>query len=126
MRRRSRAISNYKAALDFLFSNTNYESAKRLRYNTDTFSLDRMNKLLRYLGNPHKKLAAVHIAGTKGKGSTCIMLAEMLVSNGYKVGLYTSPHVLNLRERICVNGRMISEAAMVTAYSSVDSSPSPK
>ena len=112
-RRKPRAISTYKAALDFLFSNTNYESAKRLRYNADTFSLDRMNRLLKYLGNPHKKLASVHIAGTKGKGSTCIMLAEMLISNGYKVGMYTSPHVLDLRERICVNGKMISEAAMV-------------
>ena len=112
-RRKSRAISTYKAALDFLFSNTNYESAKRLRYNQDTFNLERMHKLLRYVGNPHKKLAAVHIAGTKGKGSTCIMLSEMLISNGYKVGLYTSPHVLSLKERICVNGKMISEAAMV-------------
>jgi len=112
-RRKPRAISTYKAALDFLFSNTNYESAKRLRYNADTFSLDRMNRLLKNFGNPHKKLATVHIAGTKGKGSTCIMLAEMLISNDYKVGLYTSPHVMDLRERICVNGKMISEAAMV-------------
>jgi len=113
IRKRTNKISTYKAALDFLFSNTNYEDSKRLRYNSDTFSLDRMYRLLRGLGNPHKKLAAVHIAGTKGKGSTCTMLSEMLVSNGYKVGLYTSPHVLNLRERIRVNGRIISEAAMV-------------
>ena len=112
-RPKPRAISTYKAALDFLFSNTNYESAKRLRYNADTFSLDRMHRLLKNLDNPHKKLATVHIAGTKGKGSTCIMLSEMLMSNGYKVGLYTSPHVLDMRERICVNGKMISEAAMV-------------
>lgn len=106
-------INNYKAALSFLFSNTNYESAKRLRYNEDTFSLERMNRLLDLVGNPHKKIASVHIAGTKGKGSTCTMLATMLHANGYKVGLYTSPHVLNLRERICVNSSMISEAAMV-------------
>jgi dihydrofolate synthase/folylpolyglutamate synthase len=71
-----------------------------------------MNRLLDLVGNPHKKLTSVHIAGTKGKGSTCTMLAAMLRANGYKVGLYTSPHVLNLRERICVNTSMISEAAM--------------
>jgi len=111
--RRKNTISTYKAALDFLFSATNYESAKRVRYNVDTFSLDRMHLLLKGLGDPHTKLASVHIAGTKGKGSTCTMLSVMLTSNGYKVGLYTSPHVVDLRERICINGKMISEAAMV-------------
>jgi len=117
--KRTRAISTYKAALDFLFSNTNYESVKRLRYNVDTFSLDRMNRLLRGIGNPHKKLAAVHVAGSKGKGSTCTMLAEMLIHNGYKVGLYTSPHVIDLRERIVVNHQIISEAAMVRAVKKI-------
>ena len=107
-----KAIGTYKSALDFLFSNTNYETVKRLRYNEDTFSLDRMYRLLKGVGNPHEKLTSVHIAGTKGKGSTCAMLAEMLMASGYKVGLYTSPHVLDLRERICVNRQKISEAAM--------------
>ncbi|MBN1765936.1 MAG: bifunctional folylpolyglutamate synthase/dihydrofolate synthase [Sedimentisphaerales bacterium] len=112
-RQKTMTIKNYKTALSFLFSNTNYESAKRLRYNKDTFNLDRMEKLLKSLGNPHEKLTCVHIAGTKGKGSTCMMLSEMLISNGYKVGMYTSPHVLDLRERIQINGKIISEAAMV-------------
>jgi len=110
--KRSGAITTYKSALSFLFSNTNYESATRLRYNEDTFSLDRMYRLLDGLANPHEKLSSVHVAGTKGKGSTCTMLSEMLRANGYKVGLYTSPHVLDLRERIRVNGTMISEAAL--------------
>ncbi len=112
-RKKINSITTYKAALNFLFSNTNYESMKRLRYNSDTFNLDRMKRLLELLNNPHEELAAIHIAGTKGKGSTCMMLSEMLMSTGYKVGMYTSPHVLDLRERIQVNGRMISEAAMV-------------
>ncbi len=112
-KRRQPAIRTYKAALSFLFSNTNYETAKRLRYNEDTFSLTRMRHFLKEIGNPEKKLHTVHIAGTKGKGSTCTMLAEMLIANGYKVGMYTSPHVLDLRERIQINGKMISEAAMV-------------
>ena len=84
-----------------------------LRYNVTTFNLDRMKKLLALLGNPHKKIATVHIAGTKGKGSTCTMLAKMLEANGYKVGLYTSPHVVSLHERIMVNSRMISESEML-------------
>jgi len=118
--RKTKAITTYKAALGFLFSNTNYESLKRLRYNEDTFSLDRMYRLLRGVGNPHRNLSAVHIAGSKGKGSTCTMLAEMLRANGYKVGLYTSPHVLDLRERIRVNGRLISEAAMTRLVRKVE------
>lgn len=111
--RRSGAIRTFKAAMSFLLSVTNYESAKRLRYNTDTFNLDRMFRLLAEVENPHEKLAAVHVAGTKGKGSTCTMLAEMLMANQYKVGMYTSPHVMDLRERIMINGHMISEAGMV-------------
>ncbi|MEJ2649723.1 MAG: bifunctional folylpolyglutamate synthase/dihydrofolate synthase [Sedimentisphaerales bacterium] len=71
-----------------------------------------MEKLLSLLGNPHLKTPTVHIAGTKGKGSTATMLARMLEANNYKVGLYTSPHVLHLHERISVNSEMISENEM--------------
>ena len=113
------SIRTYRAALSFLFSNTNYESTRRLRYNVDTFDLDRMRALLKGIGDPQEKLVSVHVAGTKGKGSTCTMLAEMLRANGYKIGLYTSPHVLNLRERICINGRMVSEAASVRLVSKI-------
>ncbi len=112
-KKRPKGIRTYKDALSFLFSNTNYETVKRLRYNKDTFDLDRMLILLKHIGNPHKKLTSVHVAGTKGKGSTCTMLSEMLVSNGFKVGLYTSPHVLDIRERICINGKMVTQADMV-------------
>ncbi len=84
----------------------------RVRYNSDTFSLSRMRGLLRKLGNPHTKIRAVHIAGTKGKGSTAAMLAEMLKACGYKVGLYTSPHICDLRERISVNGQVITKTAL--------------
>ncbi len=95
-----------------MFSYTNYESAKRYKYNEDTFSLKRMTKLLKELGDPHKKFKSVHIAGTKGKSSTCTMLGEMLKASGLKVGMYISPHVLNLRERIQIKGQMISEAGL--------------
>ena len=96
--------------MKYLFSSTDYERTGPPRgYNIDNFSLDRMRRLLGKLGAPHRMLNAVHIAGTKGKGSTATMLAAMLQGCGFRVGLYTSPHLVELRERIQVNGRMISE-----------------
>jgi dihydrofolate synthase / folylpolyglutamate synthase len=108
-----KAFRTYKQAISYLFERTDYERQAILRYNVTTFNLDRMKKLLASLGNPHKKIATVHVAGTKGKGSTCTMLAKMLEANGYKIGLYTSPHVVSLHERIMVNSTMISESAML-------------
>lgn len=70
-------------------------------------------KICKLLGNPEKKLKAVHIAGTNGKGSTSHMLAAVLQSNGYKVGLYTSPHLVDFRERIKINGKMIPKKSVV-------------
>jgi len=96
----------------YLFAHTDYEKQSHLRYNVSTFNLKRMEKLLSLLGNPHKKIPTAHIAGTKGKGSTATMLGKMLEANGYKVGLYTSPHVVHLHERITVNSEMISERQM--------------
>jgi len=72
-----------------------------------------MNKFLKALGNPHKKIRTVHIAGTKGKGSTATMLGKMIEANGYSVGLYTSPHVTTLHERIAVNSEMINKKMML-------------
>jgi len=103
----------YDEAIKYLYNRTNYEQEKHLRYNVDTFNLKRMEHLLSLVGNPHTKIDTVHIAGTKGKGSTATMLAKMLEANGYKVGLYTSPHVVNLHERIMVNSEMISRTAML-------------
>lgn len=106
-------FSNYRQATAYLFEKTDYEKEERVRYNVTTFSLDRMRNLLSLLGDPHAKINTVHIAGTKGKGSTATMLARMLESNGYTVGLYTSPHLVHLHERIVVNSQMISEAEML-------------
>ena len=107
-----RPIKTYDAALRYLYSHTDYEQMIRIRYNRDTFSLDRMLVLAGKLGNPHKKLRSVHIAGTKGKGSTATMLAQMLQSCGLRVGLYTSPHICDVRERIRINGDMITQAGL--------------
>ena len=107
-----KAFRSYQKAIEYLFARTDYEKQERLRYNVTTFSLSRMQKLLSLLGNPHKKIHTVHIGGTKGKGSTATMLARMLEANGYRVGLYTSPHVVHLHERITVNTKMISDSEM--------------
>ncbi|KKK57658.1 hypothetical protein LCGC14_3052260, partial [marine sediment metagenome] len=116
---RRTGIRTYDAALKYLFSHTDYERMLRVRYNTDTFSLSRMRSLLKKLGDPHKSLRAVHIAGTKGKGSTATMLAEMLQACGHKVGLYTSPHLVDIRERIRIDGEMITQAALTRAINVV-------
>lgn len=108
VKRAAKAFRTYEQALQYLFNKTDYEKQSRLRYNVTVFDLDRMNELLKGLGNPHKKIKSVHIAGTKGKGSTATMLARMLDANGYKVGLYTSPHVTTLHERIAIGPNMIS------------------
>jgi len=105
-------IKSYESALKYLFSQTDYEQMLRVRYNRDTFNLDRMRLLLKKLGSPHTRIRTVHIAGTKGKGSTAMMLAEMLKACGHKVGLYTSPHICDVRERIRINGEMITQAAL--------------
>lgn len=108
---RTPEIRTFRAAVGFLDSAVNHESQARVSYTSNNFNLARMNRLLAALGNPHRRFASVHIAGTKGKGSTATMVAEMLRSCGYKVGLYQSPHVCTIRERIAVDGKMISEAA---------------
>jgi len=111
--RAKRPFSNYRQAIGYLLEKTDYEKEQRVRYNVTTFSLERMRNLLTLLGNPHAKISTVHIAGTKGKGSTATMLARMLESNGYAVGLYTSPHLVHLHERIVVNSEMITEQSML-------------
>ena len=108
-----RQFKTIKQALEYLFSRTDYEKQTRLRYNVTTFSLERMERLLSLVGNPHKKLATAHIAGTKGKGSTATMLARMLEANSYTVGLYTSPHVVDLHERIAINGKNITDSELL-------------
>ncbi|MDE6803173.1 MAG: bifunctional folylpolyglutamate synthase/dihydrofolate synthase, partial [Muribaculaceae bacterium] len=69
--------------------------------------LDTTIELDRIFGHPHRHFKSIHIGGTNGKGSTSHTLAAMLQAQGYKVGLYTSPHLVDFRERIRVNGEMI-------------------
>ena len=105
-------ITNYTSALKWLYNHVNYERMRIVPYTERTFSLERMRKLLHILGDPHLHIKTVHIAGTKGKGSTCAMLASMLKSCGYTVGLYTSPHLVDLRERIAIDDMLIPHSDM--------------
>jgi dihydrofolate synthase/folylpolyglutamate synthase len=92
--------STYQSALEYLFSATDYEKMQHVRYNADTFSLDRMRRLLAGLGSPQERFRSVHLAGTKGKGSTAAMVHAMALEAGLRAGLYTSPHLVDIRERI--------------------------
>jgi dihydrofolate synthase/folylpolyglutamate synthase len=107
----------YQQAEDYILSFTDYEKLPGIAYTSANYDLRRMDKLLQPLGNPHLGTKTVHIAGTKGKGSTAAMISQVLISAGYKVGLFTSPHLHSLRERIKINANMISEsdfAALIT------------
>jgi len=83
------------------------------------FDLRNVRRLLKMLGSPHERHPVAHVAGTKGKGSTVAMLAEILAAAGHRVGRYTSPHVHRLEERICVAGKPIRTADLTTALDSV-------
>lgn len=81
--------------------------------------LKRMDWMLEQLGNPQKQVKAVHIVGTNGKGSTVANLQHIFTSSGYKVGTFTSPYIVDFRERISVDGTMISEDALIDLVSRV-------
>ncbi len=89
----------YPQALNYLNSFINYERLNSYPYQS-CFRLARMQKLLHLLGNPQQTFRSIHVAGTKGKGSTCAFVANILKAAGFKTGLYTSPHLVDLRERI--------------------------
>ena len=104
---------DYQQALDYIYSYIDYEQVPRLAYNEVNYDLRRMHELLARLGNPHLKATSVHIAGTKGKGSVAAMIASVLDASGYTTGLYTSPHLTFLNERIRVDGELISNEELV-------------
>ncbi|HIC93960.1 MAG TPA: bifunctional folylpolyglutamate synthase/dihydrofolate synthase [Anaerolineae bacterium] len=103
----------YEEALDYIYSFTDYEKGTSYRYAPEFFDLARMERLLALLDNPHRRFPSVHIAGTKGKGSTAAMTASVLQAAGYRTGLYTSPHLHTFRERIRVDGQLIERAEVL-------------
>ena len=87
--------------------------------NVIKWDLARVARLLTEVGDPHVGLRYIHVAGTNGKGSTCAMLASALQVAGYRTGLYTSPHLLDVRERIRIDGHVLSESAWTAAFEAV-------
>lgn len=105
---------DYRQALAYIYSFTDLEKSPSLLYNAANYDLRRMETLLDLLGHPEREAPSIHIAGTKGKGSTAAMIASVLVAAGYRTGLYTSPHLHTLRERVQVDGQPIPEAALAS------------
>lgn len=104
-------MKEYNDAIEFLY--TSMPMFQRVGASAYKPGLDTVKLLDEKFGTPHKNYLTIHIAGTNGKGSTAHTLAAILQSAGYRVGLYTSPHLVDFRERIRVNGRMISRDAVV-------------
>ena len=104
-------LNRYRAAVDALFART----AGGVKP-----GLDRTEALLAAIGNPHRRLRALHVAGTNGKGSVCATLDALLRAKGLRVGRYTSPHLVDFRERILVDGRPIGEDAVADWLSTHD------
>ena len=94
-----------------------YEDLVQWMFNLERFGiklgLENMTEFLSRIGDPHRDFKSIHVTGTNGKGSVCAFLASMLARGGYRVGLYTSPHLVDFRERVRLNGSMISEKDVV-------------
>jgi dihydrofolate synthase/folylpolyglutamate synthase len=110
---------NYSQAEEYLNSFVNYEQIPGISYAQPGYSLTHVEELLNRMGNPQLAASTVHIAGTKGKGSVAAMIAQVLSTSGYRTGLYTSPHFHTLRERISMDGTLISEAEFAAAMTEI-------
>ncbi|MCK4900250.1 MAG: bifunctional folylpolyglutamate synthase/dihydrofolate synthase, partial [Anaerolineales bacterium] len=104
----------YQATLEYLYSFVDYSLSRSFRNSPDKFDLGRMRDLMAALGNPEQKYPSIHIAGTKGKGSVAVFCSFALRADGYRVGLYTSPHLHDYTERIQINGQPISHTELVS------------
>ena len=103
----------YNRALDYLYSYIDYSLKKSSELAKAHFELGRMRELMKLLGNPQESYPIIHVAGTKGKGSTAALAASALQAAGYKTGLYTSPHLQDYVERIQINAGPISHGQLV-------------
>ncbi|MDP8299670.1 MAG: folylpolyglutamate synthase/dihydrofolate synthase family protein [Candidatus Tantalella remota] len=107
-------MRSYKETLDYLDSFVNYEIVG-LDGIKEKFDLGKLHDALRSVGDPHKDYKCVHVAGTKGKGSVCVFTSVILQGEGHSVGLFTSPHLVDPKERIRVNGDEITEEELTSA-----------
>jgi len=115
-KRQTRGGLSRSEALAWLDRRLNYERVPPVH---GAFALARMRRLLAAVGSPHEEVPVVHVAGTKGKGSTVAMIADILGAAGHRVGRYLSPHVHALEERISVDGKPIDAVALTAAFARV-------
>ena len=105
--------TDYQKTLDYLYSCVDYSLTRNLRNLPEKFNLERMRALMQRLGNPQDQYPVIHVAGTKGKGSTSALIAGALQAAGYRVGFYTSPHLIDFTERIQVNRSEVPKESLV-------------
>jgi len=110
-------ITNLKEAVDFLYSFIDYE--RIIAKEKPALSLESFAKLLEHFDNPHKKFKSIHIAGTKGKGSVTAFLSNIFFKNGLKTGMFISPHIYKINERIRVNNNDISDEDFVRIINNI-------
>ncbi len=104
--------TKYQENLDYLYTFVDYSLTRNLQYSPEKFNLDRMLSLAHAMGNPQADYPVIHIAGTKGKGSTAAMINSILMAADYRTGFYISPHLQDFAERIQVNGMPIPHGAL--------------
>ena len=104
----------YQRTLDYLYSFVDFSLTKGMRYTPEQFDLGRMRAFAQALGNPERAYPSIHVAGTKGKGSVSSMCSAALQAAGYRVGLYTSPHLHDYTERIRINQQLIPRQDLVS------------
>jgi len=104
--------------LERLFGRINYE--RQVPDSAKNFDLSKMRGLMQRLGNPENSASIIHVAGTKGKGSVCVMLGAALSAAGMKTGVYTSPHLETIHQRMAIDGRLITDDQMSAAFERID------
>ncbi len=106
--------ASYQQALDYIYSYVDFSLTHQQNLSPENFDLGRMEALVEALGHPQHEYPVLHVAGSKGKGSVCSFCDAVLREQGYKVGLYTSPHLKDFEERIQINGESMPRADLVT------------
>ena len=111
--------NRYARTLQEIFAHVDYSRNRQHTYDAETYNLDRMRALARRVDDPQNAFPSLHIAGSKGKGSTSAMAAAILQAAGYRTGLFTSPHLHTFRERLRIDGDLISRQHLVSLWETV-------
>jgi dihydrofolate synthase/folylpolyglutamate synthase len=106
-------VNTYSQALDYIYSFVDYSLTRNLRYSPEKFNLKRVEDFLNLIGSPQSNYKVVHVAGTKGKGSTCAMLSSIFTKSGLITGFYSSPHIIEFNERIRIGKTFISNQEII-------------